>query len=338
MDNIKKTKQNLRVWMFGIISIIVITTTGLVYYSVSSRLDETIDQNQFENLIVSEESLNKYYQDQEGFEAHFVTTANIIKQDQLNNLLSDLIVLLIPTIILTSVLSYLLSKKFIEPIQETFDSKQRFMQDAAHELRNPLAAIKATVQNLLGQSKTGSSAEAPLKSIARQVENLIKLSNDLLFLEKADNTSIEELNITQLTQDVIDQLTPLAKKNSVKINFTNQEELKFKLNLEDYVILLKNLLSNSIKYSREEEAKVDIKVELSSKSLNILVSDNGIGIAEDELDRIGSRFFRASNSNIATGSGLGLSIVNKIADKYKGKVLLDSKLEKGTTVEVTLFS
>jgi signal transduction histidine kinase len=337
MENIQKTKSKLRLAVIGLVTVVVLITISLVYINISINLQNAIDQREFESLITNEEALSEYYADQAGFEAHFIRVANIIKEDQLNSLLEDWLIYLVPMILLAIGFSYYISKFLINPIQESYDSKKRFMQDAAHELRNPLGAINATTQAILDDDEVKDNQLLDsVQGIQRQVIYLINLSNDLIFLEKSKSDKIVSLNLTEVTQDVIDQLRHLANEENVKVGLKSNKKVILDADVEDIVVLMRNLISNAIKYSKKQAGKVVVELQSTKKGVNISVKDNGIGIKQDELDKIGSRFYRASNAQDITGSGLGLSIVKKIVQKYKGEITINSKLGEGTTIVVKM--
>jgi signal transduction histidine kinase len=240
-------------------------------------------------------------------------------------------------ILIAIVFSYYVSRFLINPIQESYDSKKRFMQDAAHELRNPLGAINATTQAILDDDEVkNNQLLTSIQGIQRQVVYLINLSNDLIFLEKSKNDKMISLNLTEVTQDVIDQLRHLANEENVNVSLKSNEKVEFIADIEDIVVLMRNLISNAIKYSKDKAGKVDIELEKTKRGIKISVKDDGIGINKDELEKIGSRFYRASNAQDITGSGLGLSIVKKIVKKYKGEINIDSEVGRGTTIIVRL--
>lgn len=337
MNDISRTKTRLRLAILLLVTFVAISSVTFVYISISNRLQSQINQEQFESLITNEDALQEYYQDQAGFEAHFVTAANIIKEDQLRSILLDLAVFMIPLLIISIAFSYYLSKYIINPIQESYDSKQRFMQDAAHELRNPLGAIDASTQAILDSNEIKTESEIQtIQSIQRQVGYLINLSNDLLFLEDNKKTKKVKLDLNEVVQDVLDQLKHLANEKNVQIKFTPDSKVQLYADLEDIVILLRNLFSNAIKYSKPEGGKVAINISQNKRRIIIVVKDNGIGMSEVDLKNIGSRFYRSSNAQSRQGSGLGLSIVKKILDKYSGKMKIESELDKGTTIQIVL--
>jgi signal transduction histidine kinase len=337
MENIQQTKTKLRFAVISLVTFVVLATISLVYINISRNLQYAIDQKEFESLITNEEALSAYYADQAGFEAHFIKSANIIKESQLNNLLEDTLMYLLPMILIAIVFSYYVSRFLINPIQESYDSKKRFMQDAAHELRNPLGAINATTQAILDDDEVkNNQLLTSIQGIQRQVVYLINLSNDLIFLEKSKNDKMISLNLTEVTQDVIDQLRHLANEENVNVSLKSNEKVEFIADIEDIVVLMRNLISNAIKYSKDKAGKVDIELEKTKRGIKISVKDDGIGINKDELEKIGSRFYRASNAQDITGSGLGLSIVKKIVKKYKGEINIDSEVGRGTTIIVRL--
>jgi signal transduction histidine kinase len=202
------------------------------------------------------------------------------------------------------------------------------VQDAAHELRNPLAALTAALQQT---KQTG-----PLITIfKRQTKRLIHINEDLLFLERRTKQEPIKVNVSELLQDVIEELQPLAHKKSIQIEQKIQENVHKTIAPNDYVRLVKNIIDNALKYS-PKNSNIHISQEKIKNTVTIIVEDHGIGIPATDKNSIGDRFFRASNTGEIDGTGLGLAIVKKILNSYGGSIQIESKQNSGTIVTITL--
>lgn len=242
----------------------------------------------------------------------------------------------------TGVIAYGVARRLVRPIYDSYHAQERFLQDAAHELRNPLAAIKVTLQSFKAKDVNKLQATDITKltnALDKQVSRLININEDLLFLDKAGRASTNtEINASELTKDVIEDLQSLATAKHITVLSDIEDDVKLKMPSEDYVRLVRNVLSNAIKYSTDSSEEVRLSLSSSKRSgrVRLSVRDFGVGIPEDELHHIGRRFYRASNTSIFEGTGLGMAMVQKIVSAYGGIVTIKSQEGEGTHVVVNL--
>ena len=144
------------------------------------------------------------------------------------------------------------------------------------------------------------------------------------------------MDLARTAEQTVEMLLPLAKKRNIKLDLDVQSCL-VEANPSRLTELFMNLIENSIKYNKDN-GNVKIKVSSMNGFAIITVSDTGIGIPQDDKDRVFERFYRVdkSRSKAYGGTGLGLSIVKHIVMLYKGSITLDSQVDKGTTIEVKL--
>ena len=175
---------------------------------------------------------------------------------------------------------------------------------------------------------------------------MISLVNDIIKLSKLDEKSIsqekEEINLTELSKEVITPLLPVAEKKNVKIDLEAENQVFINGVRSVIFEMIYNLVENAIKYNKND-GKVIVKVSKisenpSSKKQNVVlsVSDTGIGIPKNEQERIFERFYRIdkSRSKESGGTGLGLSIVKHGAKYHNAKVTLSSQEGKGSTFTI----
>lgn len=179
-----------------------------------------------------------------------------------------------------------------------------------------------------------------LEATRRNVERLKELIDDLLALSKAEKraTDLEPADVRTLLRDAVTDVRITAAGRGVRIEVSAPPQPM--MVLADRAMLHRaflNVVSNAVKFSRDN-GSVEISVTRQAGEVVIVVADHGIGIPAAELDRLGTRFFRASNAvtNEIAGTGLGLRIVQTIVDKHSGDVLIESREGRGTTVSIRL--
>jgi len=222
-------------------------------------------------------------------------------------------------------------------------AKTEFVTLASHQLRTPIAAVRWNLE-LLEASQLNLSAAEKLYyfKVNRNVERLASLVNDFLHVSKLElgtfASAPQEVDITAFIENTIEEFDKSIqdKKITIETSF-DPEGLKPELDPRLLRIVLDNLVSNAVKYTRPE-GTIRIAYKASKKNLILTVSDNGIGIPVDELSNMFNRFYRASNAEHqhAEGTGLGLYIIKKAVKMMAGDVSVDSALDKGATFTVKL--
>ena len=289
----------------------------------------------------------------------------------------SLLIMFVIAIIICAVIAKFVSKKIVEPLnkinlenpedtnvyqelkpfthrisEENFEKAQReelrqqFSANVSHELKTPLTSISGFAEIL----KNGGTDEQTTKDFANTIyeetQRMISLVNDIIKLSKLDEKSIsqekEEINLTELSKEVITPLLPVAEKKNVKIDLEAENQVFINGVRSVIFEMIYNLVENAIKYNKND-GKVIVKVSKisenpSSKKQNVVlsVSDTGIGIPKNEQERIFERFYRIdkSRSKESGGTGLGLSIVKHGAKYHNAKVTLSSQEGKGSTFTI----
>jgi len=231
-----------------------------------------------------------------------------------------------------------LNKLFFR-LKQGFEREKRFAADAAHELRTPLAALKAQAQVALNTKDIEEKNQALQKLIA-SVNRSTHIVQQLLTMNKlvpeaVQVEDLEQVNVIKLTREVIAMLAPTAVEKKIELEFEADEYIpEILANPTALSILIRNLVDNAIRYSREN-GYVIVKIELISKEILIEVRDTGPGIPKELRDRVFERFFRVLGSR-SPGSGLGLAIVQQICELHGGRIELDAP-KKGTGLIVRVF-
>ena len=225
--------------------------------------------------------------------------------------------------------------KALEKEKELSSLKSQFVTMASHKFRTPLSTILSSVFLLENNADADDQErKSYFDKIKRSVHNLTDLLNDFLSLGKLEEGKVKvafsETNIKSFFHDFLQEIISI-KKARQRILFS-YEGLECTVMTDQ--LLLKNimmsLLSNAIEYS-SQEAEIQLSVELKKDNLNIKVSDQGIGIPEDEQHQIFKRFYRGQNTSNVEGTGLGLNLAKKYIRLLKGTIEFKSQLNKGTT-------
>lgn len=231
--------------------------------------------------------------------------------------------------------------QMLNRIQATIDRERRFTADASHELRTPLTAIKGRISMILTQPRTQEQYEAAFEQVETQVDRMIRLTNDLLFLARLDEQRLPwnpvTLNLSHLLEATVEQMRQLA--NDAQINLTEQIQSGLLIQGDpDYLIgIFLNLIDNAIKYTTIN-GKVTIDANKNASTVSIAVSDSGSGIATEHLSHLFERFYRveAARTREAGGTGLGLAIAYEVIRLHGGTLTVQSQLNQGSTFTIHL--
>lgn len=329
MERIIRTTRNKFIATFVLVVVFVVGISwGILQVYNQREIASPADITEIHDAAGHNKDFSQYLDDQKEYEAHFITLASSIKEQEAARVTRGLALTTVVVVSLGVIVALLAVRRLMKPVVEAYESQERFVQDAAHELRNPLAAMTAALQQTKEQSPL-------VTTFRRQTKRLIHINEDLLFLERRSKQTPTSLDLSELLQDVIEELQPLAVKNKITLDLTASDKVMKTMVSSDYVRLVKNIIDNAVKYSNPIST-VTISQTLSKGSIKLVVKDNGIGIPADDLTNIGSRFFRASNTGKVNGTGLGLANVQKILNSYGGNKIIASTPEKGTTVTINL--
>ena len=246
-------------------------------------------------------------------------------------------------LMLSSIGGIWLTKQAMQPVESSFQRLQQFTADASHELRSPLMAIKSNAQVAL-KYPTGMRASDldKFESIASATTQMTRLTEDLLWLARADGSSHQQwmsVDLTQVLSEVFQahQALAIAKKIDLQPEFAPQ--LMVMGDRSQLLRVFTNLIENALHYT-PDGGIIIITAELIRQQVIIQIQDTGVGIAPEHLPKIFDRFWRADSSRTqwAGGSGLGLAIVQSIVSRHGGKITVSSKIDYGScfTVRFTL--
>ncbi|MBE9228010.1 sensor histidine kinase [Phormidium sp. LEGE 05292] len=268
-------------------------------------------------------------------------------------------------VICVAAIGWFLSGLAMEPVRESYQSLKQFTSDASHELRSPIAMIQTNVQVALADPELEVTHHQQLKVIERLTKRLGRLVDDLLFLARQDSGIVQPrfsaCPLDALLMEVVEEQQLVAQEKNVELSLDLKAEIGgsgtgkkyLEETEEDFFSLLgdwdqlarlfTNLIGNALQYT-PTKGKVSIELQRifrrgSFPQLQVKIIDTGIGIPEDALPHLFDRFYRvdpARSRGTVTGSGLGLAIAAAIAQNHDGNIRIDSAINQGTTVTITL--
>lgn len=217
--------------------------------------------------------------------------------------------------------------------------ERQFIEDAAHELKTPLAVIKILAQNLINQT-TPHEREEHIRKLIRAIDRSDRVAHQLLTISRLDPEifpqKFEALNPISIIKEVCQEIAPIALLKNQEIVFHSEIKDALVLAKEELIyILSKNIIDNAIRYS-PNNSSITINISAENEKLIIKVMDNGPGISSLSQLRIFDRFYR-ENPGETTGAGLGLAIVKTIIESLQGSIELNTlKSTSGLEVIITL--
>lgn len=307
-----------------------------VYYLAESSLNQQINATKINQLASNDPAVTEYLASQEKYKAHFVTIAADIQRDNRQQLTRSLPAFLLIASVFSGLAGWILARKLLVPVKDSFVAQRRFMQDAAHELRNPLAALKTMVQQARRQPPRGVKLDSLFSSMDSQLNHLSAITTDLLLLERREYPGTQPTDIVALIKDILEEFHPQIMAKKLRIANDMPAVLVVKIDPQHFVYMAKNILENAIKFSDQDKPVIQIVLKPKADGWLLLVKDNGIGIATADIENITQRFYRGQNVTQIEGSGLGMAIVAKFVNIYNGSLKIKSIVGKGTTISVEM--
>lgn len=233
----------------------------------------------------------------------------------------------------------------LDRLESAFKTQKNFIANASHELRTPLTAITGQLEVILMKSRTADQYKKAMASVLDDMKNLNTISNRLLLLAQASSekgeTAFTNLRIDELVWQTSSELKKRNPEYVINVSFDEAMSDEKNLTILGDEQLMKtalvNLMDNGCKYSPEHK----VEVHLGSKGTNKLIlifSDKGIGIEPGDLKQIFEPFHRGRNASSFKGHGIGLSLVHRIIKMNGGDIKVESEINQGTTVTVSLRS
>jgi PAS domain S-box-containing protein len=228
-----------------------------------------------------------------------------------------------------------------EELKELDKLKDEFFQNVTHELRTPITIISGSMDILLGE-KLDEEKRKLLEITKRSAVRLNRLVGNILDFSRLEarkrELNLQSLNVTEIIEESVSEQLEFAEKNGVTIETTITEHLPpIKADKNGVKQMLTNLLNNAIKFNKKG-GKVVISAEHDKNFITLSVADTGIGIPEDKIPKLFTRFYQVDGSTARrySGTGLGLAIVKKLVELHGGKIWVESEVGKGTKFWFTL--
>ncbi len=232
--------------------------------------------------------------------------------------------------------------EMLESLDQSFSRQRRFVADASHELRTPVAVIRNKADVALLHPRTPQEYCTVLQSISAETRRLSHLISDLLALARGDEGQVqwedEPVRLDWLVESVVASAQGLAHERGIQLSVQESEPITLIGDETRLIQVIMNLLDNAIRYTHAG-GHVQVSLSASASHAQLVVRDTGIGIAPEHLPHIFERFYRADPSRKRTGSsgtGLGLAIVEWIVRKYAGSVMVSSQVGQGSCFTVVL--
>lgn len=236
------------------------------------------------------------------------------------------------------VLGFFLTHKTLEPIRLNVEKQKRFIADASHELRTPIAVIISGLEVNLSNNKLDFvSAKKTLENTLEEMKELSKLSHNLLDLSKRDilTKDYEPIILGDLIKSIVLKSRSIAAPKGIKIKEFIRRRVPVRGNKIELERVIYNILDNAIKYT-PENGVINISDRIFFNKYIITVSDSGPGIPKETIDKVFDSFFRGDLSRNTPGAGLGLTMSKKIIEDHNGTISIKSIENKGTSVIISL--
>lgn len=226
-------------------------------------------------------------------------------------------------------------------METSFETQNHLIGNVSHELRTPLTSIMGEADVALSQKRTEEHYQETLQIILDEAEKLDKKIKALLMIAQTGFDGkiqkMDKVRMDQLLWDVIETATKINAKNNVYLDISmlpdNPKKLKVQGNEQLLHLAMANIVNNACKYSNFQQVKVSLGA--TDTHVYIIVKDNGIGIPESEFGKIYDPFFRASNTGNFEGYGIGLPLARNIIRIHNGELIITSKENVGTTVQIS---
>lgn len=231
--------------------------------------------------------------------------------------------------------------KTFERLESSFEQMKRFTSDASHEMRTPLAAVRAIGEIALREPRSADQYQETISSVLEETARLQGLCESLLLLSRADSGAIslsrKESNLFDLLQSTVQVLEVLAEEKSQKLVLQVPKDISVSVDVSFFRQALMNLIDNAIKYS-PSNTEIGVRAKKENGRVFVSVHDNGPGISSEHQHFIFDRFYRvdSSRSREKGGAGLGLAIVSWIVRVHGGSLTVRSEAGKGSVFEISL--
>lgn len=338
----KTARIKLTAWYLLIIMLVSVSFSLAIYRVLTIELDrvEHMQRLRLESQLPFSLPDNIPFEFRQRLRLHFMIDPEIIEEVK-NRLKMILLIINGSIFALSSLGGYLLAGRTLKPIKDMVEEQNRFITDASHELRTPITSLKTELEVNLRDKKITKDTKKILLSNLEDVNNLQKLSDNLIKLTQYQKTNgnitFEKTSLKEIIQEAEKRVTNLAKHKKISID-NKVADYSIQANRQSLIEAFVIFLDNAIKYSQKNKS-ISLSSKSKDSSIVISIKDEGVGIAREDIPYLFDRFYRADDSRTKSkieGFGLGLSIAKQIIDKHNGRIKVESDIGKGTTFSIYL--
>lgn len=320
----------LTVWYTAILMIISIVFSIVIYQvsisEVNARLESLRDQiSQSAILNVSDD--------------YFHSFAITQSQEATQSIIMGLVYVNIFIFIAGTMGCYALARFTLLPVEKAHENQSRFVSSASHELKTPLASIKAENEVILRDKKaTKEDLLDAIKSNIEEVDRLSNLSHMLLQLSSQEHLKLNKTKMN-LSKSIREVISVQRASTDYKISITKpKKDIIINANQPAIEEVANILVDNALKYSDDKTA-IQLKLSRSRRTAKMYITNSGPTISPSDIDRIFDRFYRGDSSRSTSGYGLGLSLAKQLVDRHNGSISCSSSKNKTTfLVSLPLYS
>ena len=338
----QKTRLKLTAWYLLIIMAISLAFSGVIYVSASREFNRILVQQKYRLEHPQLRVLILQNGDQiTALRSLPTPDPQVINAARLR-VLEELTIVNICIFILSAIAGYFLAGRTLKPISTMLDEQNRFIADASHELNTPLTSLRTMIEvNLRNKVLTLGKAKHVLESSLEEIGELESLSTELIGLTRYQQSHgkqvFSEVPIPEIISEAREKVREEAREKRISIT-QSVPDMKIRGDRKSLTELFVVLLDNAVKYSPPRK-RIVVSGKQEAGKITVSITDQGIGIAKEDLPHIFDRFYRADKSRTkqeTPGYGLGLSIAKRIAELHKGEIRAESTVGEGTTFTVIL--
>ena len=264
---------------------------------------------------------------QEHLNIRFAVVQSKTLSEQIRELKQSVLAVMVISVVLMIGLAWILSRFFMSPVHQKIKQIEDFVHDTAHELNTPITALSMSVSRALKKKVYDEKILTNISISTKQLFNIYTTLSYLSFESKSHPSS--ELDVGSVLQKSVAYYKELSESKKIMIDLQT-DTLMFSIDETRLAMLFGNLINNAIKYSMSHS-----RIDISLKEGVFKIRDYGIGIEKEKLSKIFERYNR--ETEYAGGFGVGLNIVQKIAQEYKIKIDVTSEKDQGTCFTLVFY-
>jgi len=225
--------------------------------------------------------------------------------------------------------------RLFQRMEESFERERAFTDNAAHELRTPLAAMKTQTQVLLLKLEKMPEYRESLENLHATIDRAAHMVEQLLAFSRLQtiNTQFKAVNFSAVAEETLRYISPLALEKGLTLEADIVPDLYLYGDVNALAVMIRNLVHNAIKYT-PKHGRINLSASMEDRQVVLQVTDTGSGIEGELKERVFERFYRI-NKNDGIGSGLGLSMVKWVCDVHEARIVLADNYPTGLVVTVT---